>query len=186
MKQAINLSVFLCLAFLTWWTLTTDDSDQFEQTNDTKYVELFMNDFEMTAMNENGKPNYTLNGTHLERHANSDDTEVQLPVIHLLQEDNQWEVVAEQATINHKADTIQLSNNVVMQQQNNDQNNAPGVTIRTQRLLINTKTQIAQTSAMVDLTQGQSRLRSQGMIFNNTTNQLEFSSNVNGHYFTND
>ena len=186
MKQAINLSIFLCLAFLTWWTLTTDDSDQFVETNDTKYVELFMNDFEMTAMNENGKPNYTLNGARLERYVNSDDTEVQQPIINLLQEENQWEVVAEQATINHKDDTIQLTKNVVMQQQINDKNNSPSVTIRTQHLIINTKTQVAQTTAQVDLTQGQSRLQSKGMMFNNMTNQLEFSSNVNGHYFTND
>ncbi len=186
MQQAINLSAFLCLAILTWWTLTTDDSDQFEQTNNKKYVELFMNDFEMISMNESGKPNYTLNGTRLERHANSNDTEIQQPVIHLLQEDNQWEVVAEQATINHKADTIQLTNNVVMHQRNNNPDNTPGITIRTQRLVINTKTQVIETTAMVNLTRGQSKLHSKGMTFNNMTNLLEFSSNVNGHYFAND
>ena len=65
-----------------------------------------------------------------------------------------------------------------MQQKNIE----PAVTIRTQNLLINTKTQIAQTSAMVDITQGKSHLNSTGMVFNNITSSLELSSKVNGYY----
>ncbi len=137
-----------------------------------------MNEFEITAMNEFGEPGYILNGSHLQRNAGSDDTEIQQPVFQLLQEGNQWTVIAEHATVNDKNETIQLKNNVVMQQQNT----VPAITIRTQYLLIHTRTQIAQTDELVDITQGSSRMRSNGMIFNNFTSELELSSNVNGYY----
>jgi LPS export ABC transporter protein LptC len=182
MKQAISLSISLGLAVLVWLSMTTNDNDLLQQTSNEDYVEIFMNDFELTAMNENGKPDYILNGSHLKRYANSDDTEVQQPVIHLLQENSQWEIVAEQAIINYKTNTIKLKNNVVMQQQNTE----PTVTIRTQFLSIHTKTQIAQTKAFVELTQGDSRLRSNGMIFNNTNGQLELLSKVHGYYSSHD
>ena len=73
---------------------------------------------------------------------------------------------------------IQLKDNVLMQQQNIE----PAVTIRAQNMLINTKTQITQTQAAVDITHGKSRIKSNGMIFNNITSELELTSNVNGHY----
>ena len=129
-------------------------------------------------MNENGSPNYILNGSHLQRYNDSDETEVQQPVFNLLQESGRWKVSAENAIINDKNETIQLNDNVIMQQQNIE----PAITIRTQRLLINTKTQIAQTQTQVNITQGQSLLKAKGMIFNNLTSELELLSNVSGYY----
>lgn len=129
-------------------------------------------------MNENGSPNYILNGSYLQRYNDSDETEVQKPVFNLLQKNGQWKISADNAIINDKNETIQLNNNVIMQQQNIE----PAITIRTQRLLINTKTQIAQTQTQVNITQGQSLLKAKGMIFNNLTSELELLSNVSGYY----
>ncbi|NOQ68626.1 MAG: LPS export ABC transporter periplasmic protein LptC [Gammaproteobacteria bacterium] len=180
MKHAINLSIFLVLAIIAWWSITTDynNTHQLQQVTSKDYAEIFMNQFEMTVMGENGKPDYILNGLHLQRYSDSDDTEIKQPVFQLLQENNQWKVSADKALINDKNETLQLIDNVVMQQQNVK----PAVTIRTQHLLINTNTQITQTQAQVDITQGKSRLKSNGMIFNNITSELELTSNVNGYY----
>jgi lipopolysaccharide export system protein LptC len=184
MKQVVSLSIFLVLAIIAWWSITTDytGDDQLQKVKSKQYAEIFMNEFEMTAMNENGQPGYILNGARLQRNAGSDDTEIQQPIFQLLQENNQWKVTADQAIVNDKNETIQLKNNVIMQQQNVE----PAVTIHTQYLLIHTKTQIAQTQALVDLTQGNSRLRSNGMVFNNITSELKLSSNVNGYYLPHD
>ena len=62
----------------------------------------------------------------------------------------------------------------------------PITTIRTQTLTIHTKTQIVKTRAAVTVTQGNSELKSNGMVFNNITSQLELSSNVNGYYLPHD
>lgn len=179
MKTPISLGIFLLLAIFAWWSITEiHDDEQLEQAKSASYVEVFMNEFEIIAMDDNGSPSYILNGDYLQRHNDSDETEVQKAVFDLIQENGQWKINADNAIINDKNDTILLENNVVMQQQNFE----PAVTIRTQQLLINTKTQIAQTQALVNITQGQSLLKSDGMIFNNVTSELELSSNVSGYY----
>ena len=180
MKRLISLVVFLAVAIIAWWSTTADfdGDDLLQQTQSKRYVETFMNDFEMIAMNESGTPAYTLNGKHLERYNDSDDTKIQQPVIQLLESGKQWLVSADSALVNDKKNTIQLNNNVLMQQQNIE----PAVTIRTQSMLIHTKKQIAETQAQVDITHGNSQLTSTGMIYNNITSELELSSRVSGFY----
>jgi len=180
MKHITSLSIFLVLAIIAWWSITTDynNTHQLQQATDKVYAEMFMNQFQMTAINENGKPDYILNGLHLQRYSDSDNTEIKQPVFQLLQENKQWTVSADKALINDRNETLQLIDNVIMQQQNIE----PAVTIRTQNLLINTSTQITQTQAPVEITRGKSRIKSNGMIFNNITSELELSSNVNGYY----
>lgn len=180
MKRFIGFVVFFAVAVIAWWSTTGnfDEQDLFQPTPGKRYVEIFMNDFEMTAMNDNGIPAYKLSGKHLKRYNDSDDTRVEQPVFQLLDSNKQWLVHADYALLNDKKNTIQLENNVVMQQQNAE----PAITIRTRRMLIHTRTQVAQTQAQVDISRGKSQLTSIGMIYNNKTSELELSSSVSGFY----
>ena len=184
MKHIINLSIFLALAVLVWWSITSDynESNRLQQATNTDYAEIFMNDFKMTSMNKKGKPDYILQGAYLQRANNSDDAKIKQPVFQFFQKNNQWNISAKNAIINDKKETIQLKNDVIMQQKNIK----PAVTIRTQQLLIHTKTRIASTQTAVDITHGKSHFTSNGMIFNNTTNELELSSQVKGRYSPHD
>ena len=87
MKHAISLSIFLALSIVAWWSITTDykNAHQFQPPTDKVYAEVFMNQFKMTAMNENGTPDYILSGLHLQRYSDSDNTEIKQPVFQLLQ-----------------------------------------------------------------------------------------------------
>lgn len=181
-QHAISLILVLGLAAFYLWKISTENNDTSQHDISRHYAEVFMNDFEMISMNDQGMPDYVLNGSHLQRYADSDDTEIRQPVIQLLQADKEWEIVADRAIINYKTETINLKKNVVMKQQNT----MPAVTIQTDSLQVNTATQIAQTKARVDIKQGKSRLRSNGMVFNNATGELELSSSVNGHYSAHD
>ncbi len=180
MKGLISFSLFIVIAIIVWFSITQDISDnrQLEETRDKPYVEIFMNEFEMTAMGDSGTPAYILHGSRLQQFNNSDDIEIEQPIIHLLQQNEQWEITADNAILNNKNKTIQLNNNVLMQQQNIE----PAISIRTQTIVVHTKTQIAQTQARVDVTQGLSHIESDGMIFNNITSELELLSNVSGHF----
>jgi LPS export ABC transporter protein LptC len=179
MKRLISLIVFTAVAIIAWWSTTSYFSDEEQkQTKSRRYIEIFMNEFEMTTMNEHGKPAYTIDGKRLERYNDSDISRVELPVIHMLESGKQWKVSADFALLNDKRNTIQLKENVVMQQQNIE----PAVTIRTQSMLIHTKTQVAETDAQVDITQGKSKITSTGMIYNNITSKLELTSSVSGYY----
>jgi lipopolysaccharide export system protein LptC len=183
MKHFISLAIFIVLAIFAWSSITKYYSEDKQlQGKSQRYVELFMNEFEMTNMNDSGKPLYRLKGSSLQRYNDSDDSQILQPVFQLLQTDNQWIVSADSATINDKSETIKLNTNVIMQQQNTE----PATTIRTQTLTINTKTQIAKTRALVTITQGNSQLQSNGMIFNNITSQLQLTSSVNGYYLPHD
>lgn len=180
MKSLISLAIFIALAIFAWWSITEKYSgdNRLHQAKSDRYVEIFMNAFEMTVMDETGKPGYLLQGENLQQYNDSDNIEIKKPVFHLAQPDRQWIVVADTAIVNEKKNTIQLKQNVLMQQQNIE----PAVAIRTQSLLIHTKTQVAETRARVNITQGKSQITSNGMIFNNITSKLELSSNVNGFY----
>lgn len=180
MNQVLNISIFLVLAFISLWSITNDynNTHQLESPANKVYAEIFMDKFEMMSMNEHGKPDYILNGLRLLRYSNSDNSEIQQPVFQLLQENKQWKVSADKALINDKNETLQLIDNVFMQQQNIE----PAIIIRAQNMFINTKTQIAQTQSPVEIIQGTSRLKSNSMIFNNITSELELSSSVNGQY----
>ncbi len=180
MKGLISFSLFIVIAIIVWFSITQDISDnrQLEETIDKPYVQIFMNEFELTAMDDSGTPAYTLHGSRLQQFNDSDDIKIEQPVIHLLQKNDQWKISAENAILNNKNNTIQLNNNVLMQQQNIE----PAISIRTQTIVVHTKTQIAQTQALVGITQGQSQIKSDGMIFNNITSELELLSNVSGHF----
>jgi lipopolysaccharide export system protein LptC len=180
MKGLISFSLFIVIAIILWLSITQDLSDslQLQQTSNKPYINIFMNDFKLTAMDENGAPGYILHGSHLQRFNNSDDTEIEQPVFHLLQKGAQWKITADIAILNNKNKTIRLNNNVFMQQQNID----PAVSIRTQTLLVHTETQIAQTQALINFTKGLSQMKSNGMIFNNITSELELLSNVDGFF----
>jgi len=177
MKGLVSFSLFIVIAIIVWWSITGDFSGrQLQQTSNKPYLKIFMNDFELTAMDENGEPGYILHGSRLQQFNNSEDTEIEQPVFHLLQKGAQWKITADNAILSNKNKTIRLNNNVFMQQQNIE----PAVSIRTQTLLVHTDTQIAQTKALINFTQGLSQMKSNGMIFNNITSELELLSNVNG------
>lgn len=179
MKRLISLIVFSAVAIIAWWSTTSYFSDDEQiQTKSKKYIEIFINEFQMITMDEYGNPAYTIDGKRLERYNDSDTSRVERPVIHMLESGKQWKVSADFALLNDKRSTIQLTENVVMQQQNIE----PAVTIRTQSMLIHTKTQVAETDAKVDITQGESKITSTGMIYNNITSKLELTSSVSGYY----
>lgn len=180
MKSIISLSIFLAIAVIAWWTITKDfnDNDPLQLAKSQRYIEIFINEFELTAMNESGSPAYILRGAHLEKYNNSDNSQILQAEFHLLQQNSPWIITAEQATINEKQEIVVLKDNVVMQQQNIE----PAITIRTQRLVINTRKQIAKTKQAVEITQGKSLMQSSGMVFNNITSELELSANVSGYF----
>lgn len=208
LKGIISLGIFILIAVVAWWTISSNEksNDLAQQANEEHYVVAYMNDFEMTAMDATGTPGFTLKGTHMERFNHTNETRIQQPVFQLLQSNKQWKISADSAIVNDENETIQLNDNVVMQQLpaaldkehtnkrfaeevNNvesPEQTGTEITIRTPSLLIHTKKQIAETKARVTVTHGSSKIFSTGMVFNNISNEIKLSSNVHGSIISND
>ncbi len=197
-KGIISLGIFILIAIVAWWTISSNEKSNnlAQQASEDNYVVAYMNDFEMTAMDATGIPGFTLKGAHMERFNQTNETRIQQPVFQLLQADKQWKISADSAIVNDETETIQLNDNVVMQQlsinnttldTNATNERARGkITIHTPNLLIHTRKQIAETRARVTVTQGNSKISSTGMVFNNISNEIELSSNVHGNIISND
>lgn len=179
MKQFIGIAGFTIIALLALWGIVGNyNSVQIPQKPDnTDYIEAFMNDFVITAMNDRGVPRYVIEGEYFEKRKNHDEARINKPVLYMKQQ-QPWKVVAETALLNEANNTVRLENNVVMEQQNAE----PSVTIRTHSLTINTRTEQAYTNDAVTIAQGNSELNSIGLRYNNITSEMELKSRVHGYF----
>ena len=180
MKTLISGIVFIIAAIIVWWSITDRSAynDHLQPVMKQPYLEIFMDNFKITALNSLGQVDYILSGKRIERYHNSENATAFLPVFKFLQQNNQWLITAKTAIINQKNNTIKLSNNVVMQQQNQPQ----AIKITSQTMLINTLTQTASTNSPIEFLNGQSKMQSTGMIFYHRKNVFELNRKVHGFY----
>ncbi len=179
-KHLLTLSIFVIIA-LAFWGLQNFEEDKDEAINDdddARFVDLFIRDFTLTAMNEDGKPGYTLQASYFEHFSDGSNSLIEKPVLHLLQANSNWIITAKTGEIDNDNHLIILHHDVVMQQQ---QAEFP-VQIETSQLKINTNSQIARSDQPVNIIQRELKLKAKGLILNNSTGELELLANVKGNY----
>jgi len=142
------------------------------------FIDLFMRDFTMTAMNESGTPSHTLQASYLEHYSDGKNSRLEKPVIRLLQASGNWIISAETGIIDDDQSQITLYENVVMSQQETE---FP-IQIETSQLEIDTTRQIAKTDQAVHIVQKGFNLQSQGMMLNNISGNFELLANITSTY----
>jgi lipopolysaccharide export system protein LptC len=178
--SAITLSAIAVIAIVVWG-MQSYEKEQAINTSDRSnphFIDLFMRDFTLTAMNEEGVPNHTLQASYFEHFNDSENARLVNPVIRLLQLDNNWIVSAEKGEIDNDHKQITLYKNVVMTQQGAE---FP-IQLETSHLEIDTSRQIAKTDKAVHITQKGFDLQSTGMILNTLSGQFELIANVKSTY----
>lgn len=180
MKRLLTLSIFAIIALVFWGLQMFEEEKQDAVKDEVEphFVDLFMRNFTLTAMNENGKPGYRLQASYFEHYNDGSNSLVEEPVIHLLEENNSWIITAKTGELDNDNNVIVLHDNVVMQQQQTD---IP-VHVKTSQLEINTNSKVARTDQRVNITQGELKLESRGMILNNSTGEFELLASVKGNY----
>lgn len=180
MKHLFTLSVFVLIALAFWGLQNYEDKKAVTLTDeaDPHFVDLFMRDFTLTVMDENGKPSYTLQARYFEHYNDKSRSLIEEPVIHLLQTNNRWVIRAKTGEIDNDHNIIILHENVVMQQQETD---FP-IHVETSQLVIDTVRQIARSNQIVNIIHKELHLQSDGMILNNASGVLELLANVRGNY----
>ncbi len=180
MKRLLTLFIFVIIA-LAFWGLQDFEENKDEAVNDDAdphFVDLFIRDFTLTAMNENGEPDYTLQASYFEHFNDGSNSQIEKPVIHLLQANSNWIITAKTGELDNDNNLIILHDDVVMLQQ---QTEFP-VQIETSQLKINTSNQIARSDQPVNIIQRELKLKAKGMILNNSTGKLELLASVKGNY----
>lgn len=163
------------------WSVLEDPDEATAVTKNPHFVDAYAKNFTMTSINKDGQPNYTLTADLMEHFNDSGESEITQPVFNIDRDDNAWVISAKRGTIDDDNIWVTLNEDVVMLQKNSDN----PLQLNTSQMRFNTKTQIARSNKRVDITQGELSLKSNGMIFNNLTSDLELLAGVNGIYVRN-
>ena len=183
LKSLVTLLILVLVALLIWWfQLDANRTAKLLATDDEKFIDAYMRDFKLTAMNTAGKTDYTLSAREFNHYNNSDIATLEQPVLHFIQTDYQWRLSAERGEINDGHNQIMLRDNVVMQQIPMHEGATAGLRLLTERLDIDTGEQLATTSLPVQIEYRHLTLKSQGMRLDNRNSQLELLSDVAGVY----
>lgn len=183
LKSLVTLLILVLVALLIWWfQLDADRTAKLFATDDEKFVDAYMRDFKLTAMNAAGKTDYTLSAREFNHYNNSDVATLEQPVLHFIQDDYHWRLSAERGEINDSHNQIMLQDNVVMQQIPLHEGATEGLRLLTERLDIDTGAQLATTELQVQIEYRQLKMKSLGMRLDNRNGQLELLSNVAGVY----
>lgn len=180
MKRLFSLSLIIIAALIFWGSQTWERSVSIDamEDSDPHYVDLFIRDFTIIIMSDEGRPGYTLKARQLE-HYNDDEFSVMAePVLELLQNEHRWTIVAKTGEIADDNQLISLRDEVVIEQRD-----APEpIRLETAQLDIDLRRQIATSSRPVSIIQRNFRVKSQGLILDNISGQLELLNNVEGSY----
>ena len=180
MKRLFSLSIIIIAALIFWGSQTWENKKAITQLQDSDphYIDVFIQDFTLTTMTDDGQPTYILKAKRLEHYNDNNYAILNEPVIELKQGDQHWLITARIGEIDDDNQIIMLRGSVVLQQQNKPQ----PIRLETEQLEIDTRQQIVKSTQTVSIIQQEFNLQSEGMILNNATGQLELLNSVTGRY----
>ena len=180
MKRLFSLSIIIIAALIFWGSQTWEKKTAIKnlETSDPHYIDVFINDFTITAMSEDGKPDYILKAKRLEHYNDNDFAIISEPVIKLKQNDQLWSISALTGEIDDSHQRIILRDKVIVQQQGKTES----IRLETEQLEIRPHEQIAKSSQRVRIIQREFNLQSKGMILNSATGEIELLGSVEGNY----
>ena len=187
LKSLFTLLSLVLIALVIWWFRLVDDRPVNLITRvNPHFIDAYMSDFKLTAMNAEGKPGYILRAHKFKHYNDQDVATLQKPVLDLEHANSKWQLSAENGKINDAQNKIVLYNKVIMQQlpvkMDTDNTAEPGVRLRTERLDIDTTRQLATSDKLTLIDYKHVSLSSQGIRLDNIKGQLDLLAEVTGVY----
>lgn len=177
--------VLLSLAGASIWMkndsrdATTADADQ--QAKTRHVPDYYMENFEMTTMDDQGRPGSLLVSDKMLHYPDDDSTELNEPVMTLYRETGKpWIVRSERGWVAADNELVLLSGNVIIERHSGP-NNRP-VTLYTDRLRIHPKTDFAETDQPVTMISENRKTTAVGMRAYVRKGQLQLLDDVRAHY----
>ena len=143
--------------------------------------DYYLNDFSVTALDEQGQPQHRLQASQLNHFSNGVQTELHQPTLEVYQQGKvEWRVVAERGEFNPEQDEVLLQGKVKLHQHSGT---AP-LQLTTSSLRIQPQQRRAETDQPVTLIQARNRIDAIGMRIEQQGQRLLLLSEVRGKYAT--
>ena len=178
MNKQFTLITMAIIAMIGIWAVihAPDEAEIVEP--EPHFVDAYVKDFTLVAMDENGLPYYTLTADLMEHFNDTGEAEITQPIFSIDQDAKAWVISARNGVIDDNNEWVTLNDDVVMLQKDSP----TPLELTTSQLRYNTRTQVANTDKEVNITQGSLKVRSRGLSFDNSTGILELLKDVNGTY----
>jgi len=170
------------IAATSSWLLKTVDTQPFTILEPPRhYKDYYLQNFNATIMNENGKPHYVLKGKYLEHFPDDESIDIKQPDVKLFREKlPPWNLLSEHARVLNKGNLIYLNGNVLMNRP--ESANEPEINLTTSNLTLKVDQNYAETNDPVDIKTEKHRLKAKGMRVYLADGRLELLSDVKGFY----
>jgi lipopolysaccharide export system protein LptC len=198
LKKYLTPFLLIIAALLSWWYIKSlDKSLTLEPAVATKGPDYFMYDTVSTILDDSGEPKHRLKTAYLAHFAEDNRTELQQAHLTLHQQDGSlWSIKANRGTLFQETEQIYLAGDVVIKRPPSTDSQAhtagreaqepsfsqSGITIQTERLHVDPKSQVAQTEDPVVISNPDVRVDAVGMKANLQTKSVELLAKVRGVY----
>ncbi len=145
----------------------------------THEPDYFVDGLALTKVNARGEPAFLLSAERMVHYPDDESSEfVQPRMVSLNPARPQVSLRAETARTDTKGDETELRGKVVLIRKSDGAD--PEMSVRSEHMIISTKTEIARTDQAVEILRGTSRLTGVGMEFDNAARHLQIDSRVRG------
>ncbi len=169
------LAILAALAIA--WLAATEQSQQNERPQQTVEDDYFLEDFALNAYDHDGRLTHRLFGSTLRQRSGSHDFELEAPRFLLSSDPGQWEITARSGWMDAAMTRAQLRGQITAVATARD-----ALTLTTSDLDLDLNTHLATTDALVNITQGDNRLRGEALTANLQTHLLRLRHNIEGYY----
>lgn len=181
MRTYFILFLFIIFALASYWLLEDiNEEQQADKQTEEHFPDYFMENFSITNMNVQGKPDYIINAKKMLHFGDNDSSELERPHLSLFQKNIEITLIADRAIYFEKQDSLYLYDNITLHRAQTATQSE--LSIYTDYLKIDSKTQIAETDRATRVVTNDAVINSIGFYFDNIKGTLILKSQVKGVY----
>ncbi|MDV3467870.1 LPS export ABC transporter periplasmic protein LptC [Stenotrophomonas sp. C3(2023)] len=180
-NRSIIGGILLVVVLLSGWALLRERQKPLEVTVDDGTTDYVLHDFQIVALDDQGKESTTLRAPKLERTRADQTVAIATPVFEMPDDQGQhWTLRADTGWLSPKGDELKLQGNVSGDSPTTG--NTPPTTFRTTHLDVFPKDKKARTDARVTMTRPGMEQAGTGFEVDSAANTYRFLSSVKSRY----
>ena len=181
--RGIIILLLLVGALLSGWAVWKHRQPPLRVASIDNRPDYVLHDFELTALDGQGKESFTLRAPKLERRPGDETMSLATPVFFVPNgSGDHWEIRAKEGWISADQKEVRLIGDV---KANSPPDDLRPITMNTERLSVFPRQNRASTDAVMTIVQPGSILRGRGFAVSTTTKRYEFRSEVKTRYAPN-